>query len=112
METAGGVVVKGVWASQVERLRLHHQVPDIEPQEFDLMPQQQYFVADWPIPRSLRLPGASKTTEKVPMKGTQLQIVRNSATTVFKLQGKTVQSIFVYEWSSIVNYAYVVLSRA
>ena len=65
--------------------------------------------ANWPLPKSLRT--KNKRSEKIPMKMQQFPIVRNSATTGHKLQGKTVKSIFVYDWNYVSNWAYVVMSR-
>jgi hypothetical protein len=44
------------------------------------------------------------------MKGIQLPVVSNNATTGHKLQGSSVDSIFVHAWI-YENWAYVVLSR-
>ena len=41
----------------------------------------------------------------------QFPVVRNTGTTGHKLQGKTVQSILVYDWHYGGNWPYVVLSR-
>ena len=47
-----------------------------------------------------------KTTNKVKIKGTQIEIVSNNATTGWKLQGATVENLFVKEWtSSVKNWA-------
>ena len=45
------------------------------------------------------------------MKITQFLVTVNHATTGHKLQGKTVDSLIVWEWSSQRNWIYVVLSR-
>ena len=45
------------------------------------------------------------------MKMNQIPIVRNSGTTGHKLQGKSVSSIFIYDWNYNTNWPYVVLSR-
>ena len=49
--------------------------------------------------------------EKVCMKATQFPIVINNATTGHKLQGSSVDQLFVHEWQYTTNWAYVVLSR-
>jgi hypothetical protein len=50
--------------------------------------------------------------ETVVMKGTQLLVVSNNATTGHKLQGSSVDCIFVHNWIYKKNWAYdVVLSR-
>jgi hypothetical protein len=40
-----------------------------------------------------------------------LPVIVNQATTGHKLQGKTVKSLVIAEWSKVKNWAYVVLSR-
>ena len=45
------------------------------------------------------------------MKGIQLPVVSNNATTGHELQGSRVDSIFVHAWIYEKNWAYVVLSR-
>jgi hypothetical protein len=45
------------------------------------------------------------------MKGRQVAFVSNTATTGQKLQGATLESIFVNDWRYDKNWAYVVLSR-
>ena len=45
------------------------------------------------------------------MKGTQLPLLVNNATTGHKLQGATINSLFVHCWRYEKNWPYVVLSR-
>jgi len=45
------------------------------------------------------------------MKGMQLPLVSNTATTGHKLQGSKVVNIFVLDWNYTTNWPYVVLSR-
>jgi hypothetical protein len=66
--------------------------------------------ATWPLPASLQT--SNKKDDILGMMMNQFSFVSNSATTGHKLQGKTVASILVYEWTyKFVNWAYVVLSR-
>jgi hypothetical protein len=104
-----GAKVKGVYASQVDRLILRHANKNMEEKLFAIKSKVFTVQADWPLPKSLRT--SNKRSEKIPMKMHQFPIVRNSATTGHKLQGKTVDSIFVYDWNYVSNWAYVVLSR-
>ena len=106
-----GYYVKGVWASQVKSMTCSHQNPDIVPQEFELEPEDFLVDALWPLPSSLQEMG-QRTRESIPMKMTQIPIVRNTGTTGHKLQGKTVESILVYDWNYKQNWAYVALSRS
>jgi hypothetical protein len=66
----------------------------------------------WQTCHSLAPHNNKQTREKsqVVMKGIQLPVVIN-ATTGHKLQGSSVDSIFVHAWIYEKNWAYVVLSR-
>ena len=55
--------------------------------------------------------GNNNATEDVFMKFNQFPVVRNTATTAHKLQGKSVDNVFIFEWSEKTNWAYVALSR-
>jgi hypothetical protein len=53
-----------------------------------------------------------ESDEDLPMKFTQIPIVRNTATTGHKLQGASVDNVFIFDWHSRNrNWAYVALSR-
>jgi len=69
---------------------------------FQLQPEEFIFTAGLPVQ-------GIKTM--VSIKATQLPIIVNNATTGHKLQGSTMDTIFVYEWSKKKNWNYVVLSR-
>jgi hypothetical protein len=45
------------------------------------------------------------------MRGTQLPIICNNATTGHKLQGTSIESLFVHTSTTVRNWMYVVLSR-
>ena len=109
-----GNKVKGLLASQVEELRLRHSDSSISPSTFCLQAEGFTFRANWPIPENLRFsPGraGNDATESIKMYGQQFPCVLNNATTGHKLQGKTVENIFVCNWNYTSNWVYVVLSR-
>ena len=61
-------------------------------------------------PRALQTKNEER--EKVHMKFTQFPILLNNATTGHKLQGSSLDELFVHEWKySVKNWIYVVLSR-
>ena len=47
----------------------------------------------------------------VKMKATQLPVISNQATTGHKLQGASINQLFVNNWNYTTNWPYVVLSR-
>ena len=88
---------------------LRHCNPKIEPAIFSLEPRQFTFVASMPQPKIL---GFDAGIRKVKMKAFQLPVVSNTATTGHKLQGASLDRLFVHDWNySCRNWAYVVLSR-
>lgn len=100
----GGVLrtVKAVFASQIDYVELRHLNDRVPVPLFRLSPQAFMFTVTLPSPSGDR---------EIGMKATQLPIIVNNATTGHKLQGSTVDSIFVHEWSKTRNWNYVVLSR-
>lgn len=48
--------------------------------------------------------------EFITMKATQLPLLVNNATTGHKLQGSSVDNIFVHNWSYVTNWVYVVIN--
>ena len=49
--------------------------------------------------------------EMVKMKATQLPVISNQATTGHKLQGASINQLFVNNWNYTTNWPYVVLSQ-
>ena len=49
--------------------------------------------------------------EMVKMKATQLPVISNQATTGHKLQGASINQLFVNNWNYTTNWPYIVLSR-
>ena len=96
-----------VLASQVKHVKLVHRNPDIVPREFFVEPKRMSFEACVPYPKSI----SDKKFEYVSMTGLQLGFVSDNATTGHKLQGSTLETLFVHSWHYEDNWVYVVLSR-
>jgi hypothetical protein len=98
-----------VRASHIARIAMRHESDGtiffVEPKK------AQTFMATVPYPDSLQVGGGKTLTQKLYMRGTQLPIICNNATTGHKLQGATIASLFVHSWSNVRNWTYVVLSR-
>ena len=60
-------------------------------------------------PQLLRMKEADR--EMLKMKATQLPVISNQATTGHKLQGASINQLFVNNWNYTTNWPYVVLSR-
>lgn len=97
-----GTKVPAVFASQLKCLRVRHLNSKINPPIFDLEPKQWSFMCNLYI-------GTEK--RRVRMRGTQIGLISNTATTGHKLQGCTVDSLLVNDWTYGKNWSYVVLSR-
>ena len=104
-----GFNIKCVYASEVDHLKWQTEhdgrtkIMKIEPVQY------QTLRADFPLPDALRVDTYHKA--KVFLKATQLPLISNNATTGHKLQGSTLNDIYVPSWSYGVNWPYVVMSR-
>ena len=90
-------------ASQIESLRVEHLNARIRPSVFDIKCKNWTFKAS--------IPDRFGEQVSIPASGTQFPLISNSATTSHKLQGATVENIFVNDWRYQSNWVYVVLSR-
>ena len=97
-----GTQVRAFFASQISSFALRHEVNDIFPREFEVSPKSYSFSA------KVRFGGDKRT---VRMKGVQLPVISNGATTGHKLQGCSLHSLAVFELHYQQNWIYVVLSR-
>ena len=109
VKLGGKTPVAAVRASQVDKLILHHCNDRIQPRTFIVEPKGYSFRANVLKPRALQTEDAPKETLR--MKGKQLPILINNATTGHKLQGSGVDSLFVHSWSNVKNWVHVMLSR-
>jgi hypothetical protein len=100
-----------VRASDILRIAMRHESPDVASPVFLLEPKtKQGFCAKVPYPDSLQT-GGRTSVQMLYMRGTQLPIICNNATTGHKLQGATIATLFVHALSNVRNWTYVVLSR-
>ena len=105
----GKLPVKAVYASQVVSIVLKHNNPKILPNMFKLEPIEFRITARILKPQLLRMKEDDR--EMVKMKATQLPVISNQATTGHKLQGASINQLFVNNWNYTTNWPYVVLSR-
>jgi hypothetical protein len=101
--------VSAVCASNVSHIILHHSNDRVQPQIFSIEPKKYTFKAKILKPRLLQVKGGEY--EWLEMKGIQLPILINNATTGHKLQGSSVDNLFVHSWCYVTNWPYVMLSR-
>ena len=80
---------------------------------FKLEPENISFTAKIPLPVKLRNDlSIKKKKQAVTIKAIQFPVVSNNATTGWKLQGSSVQNLYIKEWNiSCKNWIYVMLSR-
>lgn len=97
-----GTAIPALFAHQVESILVQHENPKIHPSSFLIAPKS------WTFKANLTIDDHSIVTD---MKGSQFPIISNTATTGHKLQGCSLDSLFVNEWHYHSNWAYVVLSR-
>ena len=101
--------VKAVYASQVISIVLKHNNPKILPNMFQLEPIEFRITAR--ILKLKILQMKEDDRKMVKMKATQLPVISNQATTGHKLQGASINQLFVNNWNYTTNWPYVVLSR-
>jgi len=106
---SGYIHVPAVTASQVSHVLLWHSNKRIQPLTFKVVPKENSFSAKLLKPRALQVKGKEREIAK--MRATQIPVVVNNATTGHKLQGSSVDQLFVHNWSYVTNWVYVVLSR-
>jgi PIF1-like helicase len=101
--------IYAVLASQVSHIVLQHSNERVQPQTFSLQPRKYTFEASILKPRKLQFRNNERETVK--MRGTQLPVIINNASTGHKLQGTGVDNLFVHNWQYQTNWPYVMLSR-
>ena len=110
MVNYAGFLVPGILASDIEHLVLRFEKPPNEEEPLIIVkPDEFTFTAQLPLPDAMQVTPDQR--ELVRMKAIQLPILVNNATTGHKLQGATIDSIFIHCWSKTKNWPYVVLSR-
>ncbi len=119
-QLSNGVNVSVVLASQVSHVELRHCNSRTVPPSFLLRAKEYTFDVKFPTPTAI-----SSTTgnerELLGLKASQFPFISNTATTGHKLQGATIDKLFVHKWyfcrngrnpsSRPSNWPYVVLSR-
>ena len=88
---------------------MKHNNPKILPKTFKLEPIEFRITTRILKPQVLGMKEDDR--EMVEMKATQLPVISNQATTGHKLQGASINQLFVNNWNYTTNWPYVVLSR-
>ena len=105
----GKLPVKDIYASQVVSIVLKRNNPKIIPNTFQLEPIEFCITTRILKPKLLQM--KEDECKMVKMKATQLPVISNQATTGHKLQGASINQLFVNNWNYTTNWPYVVLSR-
>jgi hypothetical protein len=101
-----GYWVYAVSMEDVEHMEVNWQDCDFFEGTFELKPKVGTFRVKYPICEF-----GLNTRIKTSIQLEYLPVIVNHATTGHKLQGKTVKSLVIAQWSKVKNWAYVVLSR-
>ena len=99
----------GVFSDRVRGILLRHTDPTIEPQQFILQPESFTIHPLIPVKHELRT--SSGQREQWTVRITHFPLVLTWATTVHKLQGQTVDRLFIHSWKEAADWIYVALSR-
>ena len=105
----GKLSLKAIHASRVVSIVLKHNNPKIIPNMFQLEPTEFCITARILKPKPLQMKEDDR--EMVKMKATLFPIISNQATTRHKLQGASINQLFVNNWNYTTNSPYVVLSQ-
>ena len=100
-----GMNVKCVYASEVKHLlwEVDGKVNEIAPKECSTLKAQ------FPVEESLRATKDQKVT--MHLRAKQIPLVSNNACTGHKLQGSSVDNLYIPSWSYQTNWPYVLISR-
>ena len=109
VDVGGGATVLGVFSDRVRGILLRHTDPTIEPQQFILQPESFTIHPLIPVKHELRT--SSGQREQWTVRITHFPLVLTWATTVHKLQGQTVDRLFIHSWKEAADWIYVALSR-
>jgi hypothetical protein len=101
-----GYWVYAIAMEDVESMEVRWQDCDFFSGNFHMKPKVGKFRVKYPI-SELGLNTRIQTSIELQY----LSVIVNHATTGHKLQGKTVESLVIAQWSKVKNWAYVVLSR-
>ena len=98
--------VKCVFASDIESLmwEVNEKVHLIEPKKYTSLQ------ADFPLPQELQA-SVSMKKATVHLIATQIPLISDNATTGHKLQGASIDNLYVPSWNYDCNWPYIVLSR-
>ena len=84
--------------------QVDNQIHLIEPKTYKSLQAQ------FPIPKDLQATSSDKKVT-VNLQATQLPLISSNATTGHKLQGASIDSLYVPSWNYMLNWCYVVISR-
>ena len=99
-----GTTIWAAFASQVDSIEMEHENDDITPRLFEVKSEIFRF-------KCKIIDDELGDSQVLQMKGRQFPLISNTATTGHKLQGCTVDNIYINDWWYKQNWAYVVLSR-
>ena len=99
------MVVKCVYASQIKHVlwEVNKNIVFIEPKQYNCLK------ANFPLPPTLQEGKVKHVT--IHLKATQIPLISNNATTGHKLQGSSLDALYVPAWNYATNWPYVVISR-
>ena len=98
----GKLPVKAIYASQVVSIVLKHNNQKIIPNTVQLEPIEFCITARILKPKLLQM--KEDKCKMVKMKATQLPVISNQATTRHKLQGASINQLFVNNWNYTTNW--------
>ena len=106
------ITVQAVFASDIEYIVLQHiNQKNQMPTRFKLIPRKYTFKIKAKVNTPLHNKTIDSDNNPASMTAMQLPILINHATTGHKLQGTSIESLFISQWNYSKNWPYVMLSR-
>ena len=106
-----GKQIPALRAADIKHIVLEHEIESAVNKTFVVEPKEHTFIARVPYPENLQPGGKKELTQSLHMRAIQMPIICNNATTGHKLQGSSVENLFIHSWTILRNWTYVVLSR-
>ena len=104
-----GVTLDAVRATDIEYITLRHENEDILPATFQMSIDTYNAFVELPVQDEHKI--YCRDTQIMSVKFKQFPFTLNDATTVHKLQGSSVDTLYIYSWFHEGNWIYVALSR-
>jgi hypothetical protein len=103
------IKVRAIFASDIDYIECKHSNTNVAQQIFRIQPKLISFQAKLPLPQHLK--HTNNVNQIYSMHANQIPIKINNATSGHKLQGSSINKLFIHSWHYQKNWPYVILSK-